>query len=648
MKGVLMYRVALVNLPFSAADLPSIALTQLKSVLGSELADRVECRVLYPNLDFIEYLGANFYDIISNTVLANTSGLGDWFFSQVAFPEQADNSEAYLVRHFSEHRGQLDAFRQQLGEKRRQVGTLLDTLIDRYELDRYDLVGFTSMFSQNVATFAMARKLKARNPAIVTVMGGANCEAPMGNVIARHVPWIDFVFSGPALKSFPELVRHLLAGEREECSQVKGVLTRQKVEALGSAPGREIGEELDISVDVPLDYDDYFVAFDAKVPKEAKIQPKLPFETSRGCWWGERSHCTFCGLNGATMSYRAMPPQQALDLLHGLFERYGARVSEFQSVDNILPREYLTEVLPHLHTPKNVSLFYEVKADLKEREMAAMAEARITRIQPGIEALSTTTLKLMRKGTTSFQNLKFLKHCQRYSVQSFWNLLVGFPNEPEDVYRKYYDDLPLFTHLQPPSGAFPVRFDRFSPYYTRAQEYGLQLKPCEFYEMIYPFPKADLYDLAYFFADEDYRAPYLVNTARWLGKLRERIVHWHVRWEQRDRRLKPELVVRQRRGVAVIYDSRSGAVVEHTLNPTGWKILDLLEDQHRLSRLVEKLDGVPAAEVGSQVAAMKQRGLLFEEDGVYMSLVMQPEKRPALPLAAPAEVVHQPGIAGIV
>src|SRR5882724_5139483 len=146
MKGVLMYRVALVNLPFSAADLPSIALTQLKSVLGSELADRVECRVLYPNLDFIEYLGANFYDIISNTVLANTSGLGDWFFSQVAFPEQADNSEAYLVRHFSEHRGQLDAFRQQLGEKRRQVGTLLDTLIDRYELDRYDLVGFTSMF----------------------------------------------------------------------------------------------------------------------------------------------------------------------------------------------------------------------------------------------------------------------------------------------------------------------------------------------------------------------------------------------------------------------------------------------------------------------------------------------------------------------
>src|SRR5262249_27521165 len=167
------------------------------------------------------------------------------------------------------------------------------------------------------------------------------------------------------------------------------------------------------------------------------------------------------------------------------FARYASRVAELQSVDNILPREYLTAVLPQLETPKNVTLFYEVKADLKEREMAVMAQARVLHIQPGIEALSTTTLKLMRKGTTSFQNLKFLKHCLRYSVKAFWNLLVGFPGEPEEVYKKYYDDLPLLLHLQPPSGAFPVRFDRFSPYYTRAQEYGLKLNPCEFYEMIY-------------------------------------------------------------------------------------------------------------------------------------------------------------------
>ena len=40
---------------------------------------------------------------------------------------------------------------------------------------------------------------------------------------------------------------------------------------------------------------------------------------------------------------------------------------------------------------------------------------------------------------------------------------------------------PLLVHLPPPSGAFPVRFDRYSPYFTRAAEYGLELVPLDFY-----------------------------------------------------------------------------------------------------------------------------------------------------------------------
>lgn len=622
-----MYRIALVNMPFAGADMPSIALTQLRTMLGKELGDRVECDVLYPNLDFLGYLGPHLYELISGSVQANTSGLGDWFFSQEAFPEKPDETDAYLVRHFSEHRSQLDAFRGELKEKRGQASALLDKIIDLYKLDTYSMVGFTTMFSQNMACIAMARKLKARRPEIVTLMGGANCESPMGNVIARNVPEVDFVFSGPSLVGFPRLVRHLLEGEVEECHQIKGVLSHRKLSQEGNFQ-REIGEELDIAVDIHLDYDDYFAALDAKVPREAKLEPKVMFETSRGCWWGERAHCTFCGLNGVTMSYRALPAEKALNLLHGLFERYGSRAAEFKSVDNILPREYLTDVLPYLETPEGNCLFYEIKADLKEREMAVLAQARVTRIQPGIEALATSSLKLMRKGTTSFQNLKFLKHCQRYGIYSLWNLLVGFPNEPEAVYEKYYNDLPLFTHLEPPSGAYPIRFDRYSPYFVLAKEYGLKLKPYKWYEMLYPFPESELESLAYFFVDEDYKSSHVATTARWLGKLRERIAHWQTRYNQRDRRLKPELTTRQRRGAMVVYDSRSGSVVEHALSPTGWKVLDLLEDQHKLPRLVERLEGVSEQEVAAEVAFLKQRGLLFEEDGAFMSLVMRPE-RPA-------------------
>ncbi len=666
-------------MPFGAVDIPSIALAQLDAVVAGQLGGTVASRVLHLNLDFVPLLGLDLCNVVAGAVEANTAGLGDWIFKRAAFPEMADDPEDYLLRHFSANRAYLDRFRRELVGRREQLGGFLDELIERYALAEADLVGFTSMFSQNLASFALARRLKQRNPRLLTVIGGANCEAPMGAVIARRVEWIDFVFSGPALRSFPRFLELLAAGRREECHELRGVLSRAKLERLAAtgAAGaggavREIGEELDIDTPVPLDYDGYLEELDDKLPG-LPIEPKIPFETSRGCWWGERSHCTFCGLNGATMSYRAMGAGHALGVLHGLFDRYAGRAAEFRSVDNILPREYLTEVLPHLRPPEHVSLFYEIKADLKEREVAVLAQARVTRIQPGIEALASSTLKLMRKGTTSFQNLRFLKHCLRYGIDPVWNLLVGFPNEPEEVYEKYCRDLPLLVHLPPPSGAFPVRFDRFSPYHAMAREHGLPLRPCDFYGMIYPFARADLDELAYFFVDERPDAPYAMSTARWLGRLREGVERWHTRWFQRDGGARPELALRRRGGRQVVVDSRSGRTLEHELDPLGMALLAGLERQQRADQLAarfaaqpqggaEGTDGAltPAAggaagagpaspeDVERALAALREHGLVFEEGGLLMSLVLTPEAWgppawAALPTAAPGPRAAPPG-----
>jgi radical SAM superfamily enzyme YgiQ (UPF0313 family) len=38
-------------------------------------------------------------------------------------------------------------------------------------------------------------------------------------------------------------------------------------------------------------------------------------ETARGCWWGAKHHCTFCGLNQNDMAFRAKSPQCAMDEL---------------------------------------------------------------------------------------------------------------------------------------------------------------------------------------------------------------------------------------------------------------------------------------------------------------------------------------------
>jgi magnesium-protoporphyrin IX monomethyl ester (oxidative) cyclase len=634
-----LYKIALVSMPFAAADIPSIALTQLQSALARELGDRVSCEILYLNLDFVNYLGYPVYEAISMSVQANTAGLGDWFFSQEAFPELPDQTELYLTRHFAEQRAQFAKIRGPMLAKRQTVGVFLQRLIDRYHLADYSLVGFTSMFSQNTGSFAVARRLKERRPEVVVVMGGANCEAPMGAVIAKNVEAVDFVFSGPALRSFPRLVGRLLDGNEAECHRIPGILSRRKLALTQAAQCHEIGEELDIDENLELDYDGYFTAFDRKL-EGLPIKPRVPFETSRGCWWGERSHCTFCGLNGGTMKYRAMSPDQAVEQLQQLFARYGSRVVEFESVDNILPREYLRDVLPRLTPPPHANLFYEVKADLKEHEIAILEQARVTRIQPGIEALSTSSLKLMKKGTTAFQNLRFLMHCQAYRVTPNWNLLVGFPNEPESVYQKYYEDIPLLTHLYPPGGVFPVRFDRFSPYFKLAAEYGLKLRPSDFYAMIYPFPSEDLENLAYFFRDADFQSPYLISTARWLGKLRERVAQWQALWAGD---VKPELTLEDRGADAVVIDSRTGSRTEHPIGPVGRQVLNALGQHRRLPSLVEKLAGFAADVVAREVDSLRQLGLLFEEDGYYLSLVPHAEgERQAKP-ALGRELKTNPG-----
>src|ERR1700753_285835 len=166
-----MLKIALVNMPFAAAEVPSIALSQLKAGAQETHGGALHCDVLYLNLDFVNYLGLPLFQMISSSVQANTSGLGDWFFSAEAFPEMVDDPERYLNRHFAEQRAELREVHEQLLNKRRGVGRSLASLRLGYQLGDYQMVGFTSMFCQTAGSFALARKLKARRPQTVIVMG---------------------------------------------------------------------------------------------------------------------------------------------------------------------------------------------------------------------------------------------------------------------------------------------------------------------------------------------------------------------------------------------------------------------------------------------------------------------------------------------
>lgn len=593
-----MMRICLVNMPLAPLSLPSLALTQLKSKVDSEFAGKdVHTEIHYFNLDFCQFFGIKNYQFLTANDYSAGKNFGEWYFRQEAFPELPDNKAAYFERYeldmenwfkVSEakngfkrnqfiHRKMLQVV-DALSTKRHELGAFLDKLILDNGLHKADIIGLTSMFQQNLPCFALARRIKLFNPAAKIIMGGANCESPMGEKIVQYVSAVDYVFSGSALSSFPTFVDHCLQGQNGACDQIDGVFSIRNQGIVKS-----LGKEMSINEVVELDYNSYLEKA-TPILRCVSQKPALLFETARGCWWGAKAHCTFCGLNGGTMAYRAMKPEVAIPFLSQLFNRYAAQVDRFNCVDNIMPKEYPAEVFNELDVPEGMTIFYEVKSDLSFEDMEILKSKGITVIQPGIEAMDSSILKLMRKGVTSVKNIKTLRNGAIAGIYTHWNLLFGFPGEQEDPYLHYEKMLPALFHLIPPDVMATVRFDRYSPYHMQAKEYGLDLKPMEIYYYLYPdISEEDMMNLVYYFEDQKEGQGYRKLSFKFYQRLQEIHKQWINRWNAYDHKEIPEVYFTKE--VNQVYDSRTGTVVLHQVSYSQAEILHVLEEPSNAGKL---------------------------------------------------------------
>jgi ribosomal peptide maturation radical SAM protein 1 len=482
-------RILLLNMPFVSLDRPAIGVSILKARLAQE---GIPCSIKYGNLLFAERIGKEAYALI-NDRLANWMFTGEWLFSEHVFPN-IDRSPyiASLRENLSE--SELDT----VFRLRNEVGDFLEACFVEFDLASYDIIGFTSTFEQNMPSIALARLVKDRYPEKTTVLGGGNCEGVMGLELHRRFPWIDYVCSGESENSFPALIRAISAGT--PVTDVSGLVYRQENESKVAAPQDRI-HDMDRQPDP--DYDDYFAAL-RNLRVGEQISPSLPIESARGCWWGAKSHCTFCGLNGSTLAFRAKSASRVYEELRRQKERYG--IPHFIGVDNIMSYDYFRDLLPMLkENNPGITLFYEIKSNLKPEQVELLRDAGVTAIQPGIESLNSHVLKIMRKGVTGIQNVQLLRLCREYGVQLAWNLLYGFPGETPEDYLETARVIEAVCHLKAPGAVARIRLDRFSPNFDNAEDFGLvSVRPFSIYEHIYPFSKESVANIAYFFT-YDYR-----------------------------------------------------------------------------------------------------------------------------------------------
>ena len=397
-------RVLLAALPFDAGRFPSLALSLLKAGLTRQ---GIGCDVRYLSLEYIDRVGkADFARLNSND--HSLALLGEWVFAEAAHGADAAPADpfAYLTDVLEPECGTgrfSPALVRSALAARAGADAFVDSCVSAIDWSRYAVLGLSTSFQQNMASLAFARRVKARHPHLLVVLGGPNCAGDMGEELHLRYEFLDVVCQAEGDRVFPALVTAHLNGEA--IPDLPGII-RRAAGGTSLLPAQPVDQIEDLDTLPFPDHSDFYAQRRGLRTLEG-TPPGAVFETARGCWWGMKHHCTFCGLNGRAMSYRSKSQARAYDELVQVVDDCG---SDVLVTDAILDLDYFKEFLPRVaEAGPDITAFWQMKVNLRPAWIEMLAAAGITRIQPGIEALDTDLLTLMRKGCTMLQNVQTMK-----------------------------------------------------------------------------------------------------------------------------------------------------------------------------------------------------------------------------------------------
>lgn len=617
--------IALAYMPWGSAARGSIAIGILK-----ECAKQIGVKtdVHYLNIKFAEKIGLELYESISEA----SAFFPEWFFSSVLFGPQGlgllknsweDLLSTELGSKMAERLKELTNGSEELCLKivNEYVPEYIDECLTSVDWSQYRVIGFSATFAQTLASLLLAKRIKDRHPDTRIVLGGANVDSEMGFEVIKACDWVDYVVHGEAERSFPQLLKNIYNDDYSQ--KIPGVSVRRGTEIVPGFSDAQLLHDLNES---PMpDYSDFMKeAKRANIDKRFRI--KLSFESSRGCWWGAKAHCTFCGLNGQNMSFRKKEPERVYEEVLKLAGEY--RCLQLNATDNILDMGYFKQLLPRLAEANfDLSLFYEVKANLTREQVRKLAASGITQIQPGIESFDTELLRMMRKGVTAIQNIQLLKWCYEDGIDAYWNILYGFPGERPEQYKDLPRLLRLLSHLRPPSGFSPVIFERFSPYHFEKEKFKLTLTPFPLYPMLYPSPVE--YDkVAYYFHGK--WEGQTVNPQEYISPALEVQQEWLARWEEG----KTVFYYEKGPGFLTLYDNRplvKGAGLRfrrQNLNEKQARVYLFCDEKRSFKAIHQMLsegseNPLPEDKLRIMLDQFVEHGFMFSENDSYLSLAVK-------------------------
>gem|GEM_PF-743854 len=606
--------VLLISMPFASVETPSIQLGVLESYLRIQGVN-VESSHLY--LKAAEIYGVRNYNHLIYP--PNTPYNAQMVYSRYVFPEHwrnnLDRFKEYYVRNIqgNSRSDVLFSFEEYVDLTDRFYQWVLSSI----NWSHYDIIGFTLNYGQLLPSLAVAKRIKEMHPDKIIILGGSRVTGDIGVGALRSFPYIDFVVSGEG--EYP-LCR--LAKDYSNHHLIPGLIHRSNSEIIWNRSN----ECVDINnLPVP-EYDSFYHALSSvssDIHKYYRLEGRLPVEISRGCWWNK---CTFCNLNIQYPCYREKNTDRIIYEIETLSDKY--RVLRFHLVGNTLPKNNYQLLLKEIKKlGKDLSLTAEVRSErLKRRDYQLLSKTGFKEIQTGVESFSGNYLKKMNKGLRVIDNIAALKFCKEYNIKNHYNIIVNYPNEDQvDFEETVKNTQHIRSYIDPPQ-IVDLVVCYGSIIYNKPEDFNIEaLEYTETDKLMFP-PEILRNHISFYYT---YKRRNETAKNNWLGVIEE--------WKRSQSRseggnidgntLANQYTYYYTDGgdFLIIYDKRSSDDTrmyildkyERMVLLSCLDIASLQDLKNRLSCIIneDELRGI--------LDAFVKKGILYEEDGYYLTLPMQ-------------------------
>ncbi len=614
--------VCFVSMPFAEIYLPSMAPALLKaSLTQAGISSVIQHEYIY----FAKYCGITYFN---RTMFASTDfQVGELIFARAAHGKTLRSLEEYADWLFNRRLAWAGVeprdierahwWMDNMPEMQLKAAEFVEEAAARVMAHRPKIVALASMFQQINANIALIRRLKKEKEPPIILVGGSNCMGDAGAAFIEHIKETDYVFLGEADEIFADVCARLLRdGEIPPEELPYGVISRRSERPRGRV--HRVTKDAE-SLPTP-DFDDFVRTYKDLFPDHES--PRVMVEGSRGCWWGAKKPCTFCGLNGPARNYRDKTAGHVADELETLSRRYPeAEICVF--TDSILSYRQMKD-LPAALKARQISLrmFTEIKSNLTEQDVRSLSSAGFFQFQPGIESLQDDILRIMNKGCRAIKQIETLKSCRTYHVMLTWNLLCGFPGEKEAYYAEMADLLPKIMHLPTPNHFIHIIYQRYGEYTENPERYGLRVRPASAYDFV--FADRDFIDRVAFHFEpvgDDALREYYNCTLKGpaYGRIRDCVAQWL------SERFDPQrLDMEDTAAGVVIYDMRD--IARHTV----YHLKGLQAEIYRACRavraeasLLEEFTGdYSENEVQAALDYLTEENLMVHIGGEYLALAV--------------------------